>query len=130
MKNGKVLAMDDEKIIRDIMCEVLCDAGYEVFAAADSNEAIGLYKEAIESGHPFDVVMLDAVLTSGLNGEDTLKKLLEIDPNVKGIICSAWNKDPVLTDFHKYGFKGSLALPFKISEITGIVREVLAGSSQ
>jgi len=40
-----------------------------------------------------------------------MRKLLEIDPDAKGIVISGYNDDPVITNFRAYGFSGFLTKP-------------------
>lgn len=101
---GKILVMDDEEVIRSSVGEILKIAGYEVELAEDGNKAIELYKKAMESSKPFDVVILDLTIRGGMGGKETIKKLLELDPDVKAIVTSGYSNDPVMANFREYGF--------------------------
>jgi len=85
--------------------------GFESELARDGNEAIELYKRAMASGDVYDVVILDLTVDVGIGGEETIKKLLQIDPDVKAIISSGNLYDAVMTDYKKYGFAAALAKP-------------------
>ncbi len=78
--------------------------GYAPAFAKEGTEAIELYKEAIESGQPFEAVVLDLTIKGGMGGVDTIKKLMGIDPNVKAIVSSGYSNDPVMTNYRAYGF--------------------------
>jgi response regulator RpfG family c-di-GMP phosphodiesterase len=56
---GKILMMDDEKVVRDVSGEALEYMGYTVEYAEEGEKAIELYKEAEKTGQPFDAVILD-----------------------------------------------------------------------
>ncbi len=103
--DGKVLVMDDEEVMRTSVGEFLKTAGYEVELAADGNKAIELYKKAMESSKPFDAVILDLTIRGGMGGKETIKKLLELDPDVKAIVTSGYSNDPVMANFREYGFR-------------------------
>jgi len=122
---GKILVMDDEKMIRILASEMLSQLGYNVEVSKDGAEAIELYKKAGESGNPFDAVFLDLTIKYGMGGKETIEKLLEIDPNVKAIISSGYSNDPIVSDFEAYGFKGILAKPFNMNELTKVLDGVL-----
>jgi PAS domain S-box-containing protein len=124
---GKVLLMDDEEEIRVVAEEVLRYIGYEVEIAKDGEEAIARYREAIESQQAFDAVILDLTVPGGMGGKEAIKRLFEIDPNVKAIVSSGYSNDPVICDFKQFGFRGSLAKPYKIEKlhetISGIISD-------
>ena len=124
---GRVLLMDDEEEIRVVGEEVLRYIGYEVEIARDGVEAIERYREAKGSRQAFDAVILDLTVPGGMGGKETIKRLFEIDPNVKAIVSSGYSNDPVISDFREYGFRGSLAKPYKIEKlyetISGIISD-------
>jgi PAS domain S-box-containing protein len=126
---GRVLIMDDEEIIRDSAGRILQTAGYEVELATDGSEAIELYRKAAQAGKPFDVVIMDLTVPGGLGGKDALQLLIEIDPAVKAIVSSGYSHDPIMANYRAYGFKGVIAKPYKIRDMSEIVRDVLLGNT-
>ncbi|MDD1710759.1 MAG: response regulator, partial [Methanoregulaceae archaeon] len=100
---GKVLFMDDEQIIVDMTRDVLKFLDYEVMFAEDGLAAIDLYKKEKSLGVPFDVVILDLTIPSGLGGKETIKELRKLDPGVKAIVSSGYTDDPAVLDFSGYG---------------------------
>jgi CheY-like chemotaxis protein len=123
--SGRVLIMDDEEIIRDAARRILQTAGYEVEVTADGSEAIDLYRKARETGKPFGVVIMDLTVPGGIGGKDAIKRLLEIDPAVRAIVSSGYSHDPIMANYRDYGFMGVIAKPYKIREMSEIVRKVL-----
>jgi len=114
---GRILVMDDEETIRKLLYDELTDIGYEVELAKDGAEAIELYVKAKASGRPFDAVILDLEVPKGMGGEETIKKLLEIEPSIKAIITSGYSTHPVMTNFGRYGFSGVLIKPYVLEEL-------------
>ena len=49
----------------------------------------------------------------GMGGEQTIREFLKIDPDVKAIVSSGYFNDPVMSNFHKYGFMGALPKPYE-----------------
>lgn len=123
--SGRILVMDDEKVIRDLAERMLRRLGYEVCSAGDGAEAIRLYKEAGETGQPFDAVILDLTVSGGMGGKEALKKLLEIDPEVKAIVSSGYSNDPVMAEYRLYGFCDIISKPYEINEISKILYDVV-----
>ncbi|MGB9595346.1 MAG: PAS domain S-box protein [Candidatus Poribacteria bacterium] len=123
---GKVLVMDDEASIRDLMKNMLSVfSGYEVFTAKDGLEAVNLYKQEMDSGRPFDVVILDLTVPGGMGGKEAMQELLEIDPNVKAIVYSGYSNDPIMSNYKEYGFKEVIAKPFKVKELSETLHRVI-----
>ena len=125
---GKILLMDDENSIGKIAKQMLSRLGYDSDFAKDGTEAIEHYQEAIESGKPFEAVILDLTIKKGMGGVDTVKKLMAIDPRVRAIVSSGYSNDPVMTDFRKYGFMGALAKPYTMKDLSDTLNSVLGKS--
>jgi len=122
---GKILVMDDEKMIRDVVGDMLGILGYEAEFAKDGAEAVELYKKAEQSVRPFDAVIMDLTVPGGMGGKEAVRKLAEIDPEVKAIVSSGYSDDPVMADFRKYGFSNVVAKPYNIKELGDALYEVL-----
>jgi len=123
---GKILVMDDEKTIRDLVGEMLESIGYSVDFAMNGIEAMELYKTAKESGHPFDAVIIDLTVPGSMGGKETIQKLQEIDPQVRAIVSSGYVNDPVVINYHKHGFTDSIGKPYKISELSEKLYKAIA----
>ncbi|MDA3787104.1 MAG: PAS domain S-box protein, partial [Desulfobacula sp.] len=85
---GKILLMDDEEAIRTLLRMVINRLGYDVETCIEGRAVIEIYKKAMESKEPFDMVILDLTNKIGMGGQETMRRLLEIDPDVKGIIIT------------------------------------------
>ena len=122
---GKVLFMDDEQIVLDMTREVLKFLDYDVMFAKEGREAIDLYKKEKAAGVPFDVVILDLSVRSGLGGKETIEELRKIDPRVKSVISSGFMDDPVVRDFSSHGFDERLTKPYKIPDLKNILEQLM-----
>jgi PAS domain S-box-containing protein len=121
----RVLVMDDEETIRDVAVQMLEGLGCEAVAAKDGADAIEVYRAAWQSGTPFDAVILDLTVPGGMGGKEVVEQLLKIDPKVKAIVCSGYSNDPVMADFDQHGFSGFVAKPYKIQELSDVLRRVV-----
>lgn len=54
-------------------------------------------------------------------------RLLEIDPDVKGIVSTGYPNDPVLSDYRAFGSKSAVAKSFEIEELSRILHKVMVG---
>ncbi len=123
--SGRILVMDDEKYIRDLMEDMLSLLGYKTEVASGGEEAIYLYKEAIKAGKPFNAVIMDLTIPGGIGGKDVIRELLKIDPEVKSLVSSGYSSDSIMANFGDFGFKGILQKPFKIEEISILLDRIL-----
>ncbi len=124
--SGKVLVMDDEDFIRELVARVLSRYGYQTVGASDGVEALRLYDSALQSGEPFDLVILDLTIPGGMGGRETMASLLKIDPHTVGIVASGYSNDPVMADPETYGFRSVVAKPFRPAELGEVVFSLMA----
>jgi len=121
----RVLVMDDEEALRKLLERVLTSLGYEVQTARDGAEAIALCEEAKASGHSFDVVLLDLMVSGGMGGIEAATKLKELDPSLKLIVSSGYSDALVTADFRKYGFDDVIPKPWTVVQVSEVFRSVL-----
>ncbi len=122
---GKILVMDDEEMIQELIGEILSRIGYTVCFASNGTEAIELYKEAIDENKPFDVVIMDLTIPNGLGGKEAIKKLIEINPAVKAVVSSGHSSDPIVENYRDYGFKGAIIKPYKIKDVSTTINKII-----
>ncbi|MGR3176492.1 MAG: PAS domain-containing hybrid sensor histidine kinase/response regulator [Candidatus Anammoxibacter sp.] len=125
--SGRILIMDDDDAIRDMGNQTLSFIGYEVECAEDGDKAIDMYKKAMESGNPFDVVIMDLTIPGGMGGMEAIKKLREIDGKAKAIVFSGYSNDPIMSDYEKFGFNGVIDKPFEIKDMNKVLQQVING---
>lgn len=123
---GKVLIMDDDEIIRKMLKNMLNLAGYEAEVAVDGAEALVKYKQAMDENNPFNAVIMDLTVPGGMGGKETIKELLEIDPEAAVIVSSGYATDPIMSEYKKYGFKAVIAKPYSIGQLQNTITSVTA----
>lgn len=123
---GRILVMDDEKKIREVVEQMLSAIGYEVTVTNNSQEAVEAYQHALKGGQKFDAVIMDLTVPGGMGGQDAIQKLLAIDPGVKAIVSSGYSNDPIMAEYANWGFKGVVTKPFGINELSQVLKQVLA----
>ncbi len=113
-------------MIRYTVGHILGRLGYDTELCKDGAEAIELYKKAKEAGETFDAVILDLTNQFGMGGKEAIRMFLEIDPDVKGIISTGDSLDPIVANYREYGFRGCLAKPYTIDELSKALHEVIS----
>ena len=126
--SGRILLMDDEELIRDVATDILDYLGYSAVACQDGKEAIELYKKAMTTDEPFAAVLMDLTIPGGMGGRETMQKLLEIDKDVIGIVSSGYSNDPILSNYHDYGFSGIVEKPYAMDKLGNVLHDLLTSS--
>jgi PAS domain S-box-containing protein len=129
-KGGSILVMDDEEIIRELAVEMLQYLGYQVATCDTGSCAIEQYKLSMDSGSPFSAVIMDLTIPGGMGGKEAAELILAINPDACLIVSSGYSNDPVMADYGKYGFSGSVSKPYKVSELGQLLSSLLAGPSK
>ncbi len=108
----KVLVCDDALFMRAMIRQTLEGAGYEVVGEAeDGRQAIDKYQEC----EP-DLVTMDIVMP-GLSGIDTVRAIVQMDPNARILVCSAMGQDALAVQAMEAGAKEYVVKPFRSSHI-------------
>ena len=122
--------MDDEEEVREVAEGILKSIGCEIDPGERRRRRpLELFLNASETGQPFDVVILDLTVSGGMGGKETIKKLMEIDKNVKAIVSTGYSNDPVMAEYRKFGFMGALNKPYKLQELSEVLSSVIAGDN-
>ncbi len=124
-KGKKLLLMDDEVHIIELVGEMLNHMDYRVETAQNGVEALELFKQAKQTNDPFDVVIMDLTVPGGMGGREAITFLREYDPAVKAIVSSGYSNDPIMSDCKRYGFSGMVSKPYKIEELCREINRVL-----
>lgn len=122
---NKILVMDDEIEIRKVISSMLNHLGYKVELSKDGAEVIKFYEDALKRNTPFDAVIMDLTIPGGMGGEEAIKHLLRIDPDIKAIVSSGYSASSVISHYKEYGFKGVINKPYTLEELSKELNKVL-----
>ncbi len=122
----KILVMDDEPVVRDILSRLLNRLGYETDCAEDGKEAVKLYKKAHAKGEPYEAVIMDLIIPHGMGGKDTIREILKINPTAKAIVSSGYCNDPIMSDYKTYGFSAVVNKPVSFDELKYSMMQILS----
>ncbi|MBN2071632.1 MAG: cache domain-containing protein [Candidatus Krumholzibacteriota bacterium] len=121
----RVLVMDDEKMICDVVSRMLKNEVFAIETALDGMQMLKIYKDAMDAGEPFDVVIMDLTIPGGVGGKDAIREILKINPEAKVIVSSGYANDPVMANYSEYGFRGIVAKPYKKKKLLEVLSHVL-----
>ena len=114
----RILVVDDEEIMRDVIPQLLKNAGYEVIVASDGEEALQLLEENV------DLILLDLMLP-GMGGLVALEKLLEMDPDAIVVMITAYASVETAVKATKLGAFDFVTKPFQNEELLLVVKNGL-----
>jgi PAS domain S-box-containing protein len=122
----RVLVVDDEEPVRRLTMNMLQFLGYDTEVVDNGNAAVERFTHALQTGHPFDVVILDLIMSGGPGGEEALTRLAQIDPSVKAILMSGYSQDAIMSEFRHSGFHAAIDKPFTLQELSATLESVVA----
>jgi CheY-like chemotaxis protein len=122
---GRILFMDDDEKICALTGEMLQSLKYKFDVARKGEEAIALYKRYLNIGRPYDVVIMDLTVIGGMGGEETIRKLRDLDPDVRAIVSSGYPSEDMAKQCLELGFCGYLTKPYRAADIGRILKAVL-----
>ena len=125
LKKARILIMDDEKLIRDSISELLQKMGYEVTVASEGREVIKLYADSLGTEKEFDIVILDLTVPGGMGGEECMLHLRKLNPDVCAIVSSGYSNSSILSGYKVFGFKAVLVKPYRIEDLTSKINALL-----
>ena len=121
---GTILLVDDEESIRSVSVQMLAMLGFKTLTAADGHEAVRIYAECRA---PIDLVILDLTMP-GMDGVETLRRLREIDPDVRAVISSGYTEEEIGSRFANNRIEGFIQKPYDQTQLALVLRSVLNDS--
>jgi len=118
----RILVIDDDKQIREMLREILQREGYEVEDAENGKDAL-----AIQQSRPCDLIITDLIMPEQ-DGVETIMEFIQRDPNAKIIAISGGGRigpRDYLEMAEALGAKKTFYKPFKRQEILAAVKELL-----
>ena len=110
-ENYKVLVVDDNHHMRQILCEFLKDQGYSITTVKNCEDAIDVL-----SAHHFDIVLTDLNMGQ-LNGIDVLKKTKELSPHTPVIITTGNSDVTYVIEALRYNADDYILKPFRMTDL-------------
>ena len=118
---GTVLLVDDEEVVLGVGQELLEAMGYRVLTAKNGKGAIEVYKKNRDK---IDIVLLDMVMPN-MGGGEVYDRMKEIKPDIKVLLLSGFSIDSEATQILERGCNGFIQKPFRMSELSGKIRDIL-----
>ena len=118
-KKAKVLVVEDEEEVRNLIADILTESGHEVVTASDGNQGIELFKEK-----DVDMVFSDLGMP-GISGWQVAETIKGINKNVPIAIITGWNVDLEQEELRNRGVDFIAMKPFAVKQVLQLVQEGL-----
>ncbi|MEO8809812.1 MAG: PAS domain-containing protein [Rhodanobacter sp.] len=120
-QSGTILVVEDEPSIRELVCELLVDAGYTVLQAADG--AAGLH--VLQSSASIDLLITDVGLPGALNGRQMADAARMSRPALKILFMTGYAENAVVGNGHLEPGMHVLTKPFSMDVLRRRIRDIL-----
>jgi CheY-like chemotaxis protein len=122
MGKGRILVIDDEDVVRQVLSRMLQELGYEVVGLNDSRQAIDYYRE---HQHEIDAVILDLIMPR-LGGKECLIALREINPSLPAVLSTGYGFNGEVQDIMDLGSVGFLKKPYQLAQLSHVLQYVVS----
>lgn len=116
----KILVVDDDENIREVLSDLLLLEGHEILLAEDGEQALLIFEEILP-----DVVITDLGMP-GISGWEVARRIKSIDPSKKVIVISGWGATLQKDQLEENYVDQVLAKPFHLEQVKKIIVEVMS----
>ncbi len=121
MGNGQsVLVVDDIAEQRDIASGLLGRLGYKVHSVSGGEAAVEYLKS-----NKADILVLDMIMSPGIDGLETYQRILEVNPMQKAILVSGFSETDRVREAQKLGAGTYVKKPYLMEKIGMAIRDEL-----
>ena len=113
---GTVLVVDDDETVREVACQLLKRAGFDVLRAADGQAALQLVRVAAQ----VDLVLVDATMPV-MSGAETIAALRAEGWRGPVVVMSGYSEQEATSQFASWGASGFVHKPFRRADLVGTV---------
>jgi len=117
----RVLIVDDEDPVRNVLCVSLAHLGYQVDIASSGTEAL---EKVARAEPPFDLVILDMLMPK-MPGDEVFFRIHEMLPDLRVLVISGYTSEEAVQRILENGGKGFIQKPFTIEDLSKKVRACL-----
>ncbi len=118
---GKILVIEDEELVRNMLCAILSELGYDPIDFSDPREAIKFYQRSYKE---IRLSIVDIVMPH-MGGHECFQKLLEIDKDSIVIMASGYAINDEIRSILDAGAKEFIHKPFTLKVISAVLKELL-----
>jgi len=118
---GSVLVVDDEADVREVVVDLLREAGLRTMVAPNGEAGLTIYRRF---KHEIDIVLLDLSMP-GMGGKETFRLLKAENPDVRVIMSSGFSESDAMNEISELGLAGFIQKPYQWSRLIDVLRRVM-----
>jgi CheY-like chemotaxis protein len=118
-----ILVVDDEHQQRLICKKILTILGYQVTTVASGEEAVEYMQD-----HAVDLLILDMIMTPGIDGKETYARINALHPGQKAIIASGFSKSAAVQETLALGVGQYIKKPYTMAQLGQAVKKELSSA--
>jgi PAS domain S-box-containing protein len=118
-RKARILVIDDEEFVRDILSRTLAQVNHQVTLAEDGEKGIQLFKEG-----KFDMVLTDLGMP-GMSGWEVCRTIKELSPQTPVGMITGWGTEMSRTKMEEYGLDFIISKPFDFNQILNMVADTM-----
>lgn len=121
---ARILVIDDEQVIRDLLHDVLSSRGFVVNTAEDARSGLTTARTT-----PHDLIFTD-IRMPGMNGLEVCRELRRICPESRVIVMTGYGLEEMIQEALALGAFASVKKPFDIEDIYDLVNRAIGSMQQ
>lgn len=121
---GRILVMDDEEVIREVVGGMLQYLGFTCDLAVNGEEGLARYTQALEQDEAYALVITDLQVDAGMGGLEMARQILAVDPQARIFVSSGDPQDPAMQEPVRYGFQGRVKKPYSVQSLAELMEDL------
>jgi two-component system cell cycle sensor histidine kinase/response regulator CckA len=117
-----ILVVDDIQEQREIATIMLTKIGYTVENVSSGEAAVDFIQT-----QPADLLVLDMIMDPGIDGLDTYRRIIQINPGQRAVITSGFSESDRVDEARKLGVGAYVKKPYRLETLAQAVKDVLGG---
>lgn len=117
----RILVVDDDENVREVLADLLLLEGHEVFLAEDGEKAILIFQEKKP-----DLIITDLGMP-GISGWEVSRQVKSMQPCIKVIVISGWGATLEKDQLERNFVDQVLPKPFHLEQVKNTIAEVMSG---
>jgi CheY-like chemotaxis protein/anti-sigma regulatory factor (Ser/Thr protein kinase) len=125
LQGHRVLVMEDEADLRDLMVEVSVSLGMEATACRNGREAVTVFDTFRAEGRPFSLVVSDLLVPGDMGGREMIAQLRSRSGEFRALAVTGFSTHRFVEDFQHQGFDVIVGKPFTVDEFKTRIVELM-----
>ncbi len=122
---GRILIMDDDPVIRDVLSQILVMMGYSVESSSDGKETLAKFESVDANQEQFKALIVDLTVPGGTGGLEVVKQIRKTNSDIPVFVMSGYSDELNISEILKYGFSGRISKPFTVDELSSLLNSRL-----